>query len=71
LGWPSAGVRSSVVRLPPTVHSSLDHHGFLGAIVGLDNPTLSKQTQELLGWQPTHPGLIDDLGKGHYFRNPS
>jgi hypothetical protein len=24
-------------------------------------------TQELLGWQPTHPGLIEDIEQGHYF----
>ncbi len=27
------GVRSSVVRLPPTVHSTLDHHGFISMFV--------------------------------------
>jgi nucleoside-diphosphate-sugar epimerase len=27
------GVRSSIVRLAPTVHSSLDHHGFITAII--------------------------------------
>jgi len=27
------GVRSSVIRLPPTVHSSLDHHGFVPMFV--------------------------------------
>jgi len=27
------GVRSSVIRLPPTVHSSLDHHGFIPMFV--------------------------------------
>jgi nucleoside-diphosphate-sugar epimerase len=149
------GVRSSVVRLPPTVHSSLDHHGFvpgliaiarekgtaayvgdgsnrwpaghtldaahlyrlaleaapagsrlhatgdegvpfreiaevigrhlsvpvvsiapeqadahfgyLGSLASLDNPTSSLQTQELLGWKPIHPGLVEDLDQGHYF----
>ncbi|MFF0368060.1 SDR family oxidoreductase [Micromonospora sp. NPDC005087] len=29
----SRGVRSSIVRLAPTVHSSLDHYGFITAII--------------------------------------
>jgi nucleoside-diphosphate-sugar epimerase len=43
------------------------HFGFLGSLVVLDNPTSSALTQELLGWKPTHPGLIEDLEEGHYF----
>jgi nucleoside-diphosphate-sugar epimerase len=149
------GVRSSIVRLPPIVHSSLDHHGFLPGLIGfarrngvagyvgdganrwpavhtldaarvyrlalesapagsrlhavadqgipfrtlaeaigrhldlpaatvppeeieatfdylaffvsLDNPTSSTLTRELLDWEPTHPGLVDDIDEGHYF----
>jgi nucleoside-diphosphate-sugar epimerase len=44
-----------------------EHFSFLGAFVALDNPTSSAHTRELLNWQPTHPGLIEDLDEGHYF----
>jgi nucleoside-diphosphate-sugar epimerase len=44
-----------------------DHFGFLGALVQLDNPTSSAITQELLGWKPEYPGLIEDMDEGHYF----
>jgi nucleoside-diphosphate-sugar epimerase len=155
IGLAERGVRSSVVRLPPIVHSSLDHHGFahiligiaresgvsgyvadganrwpavhtldaarvyrlaleevtagsrlhavadegipfrdiaaaigrgagvatasvsasdaaerfafLGGFVGVDNPTSSEVTRKVLGWEPAHPGLINDLEHGHYF----
>lgn len=155
IGLAERGVRSSAIRLPPIVHSSLDHHGFahiliaiarqsgvsgyvddganrwpsvhtldaarvyrlalegapagtwlhavadegigfrdiaaaigrgagvptasisaadagqrfafLGGFVGVDNPVSSEVTRKVLGWEPAHPGLIDDLERGHYF----
>jgi nucleoside-diphosphate-sugar epimerase len=43
------------------------HFGFLASLVGLDLPASSAITRQVLGWQPTHPGLIADLDLGHYF----
>ena len=45
------------------------HFGFLSAFVSADNPTSSKQTQELLGWRPEGPALIADIEQGHYFNH--
>jgi hypothetical protein len=54
------------VSIPP--EAAADHFGPLAVFVSLDNPVSSKLTQDLLGWHPAHPGLIDDLGQGHYFQ---
>jgi nucleoside-diphosphate-sugar epimerase len=39
----------------------------LGALLSADMPASSAITQELLGWTPTHVGLIEDIEQGHYF----
>jgi nucleoside-diphosphate-sugar epimerase len=41
--------------------------GFLGTITQLDNLTSSARTRELVGWKPTHAGLLADIAEGHYF----
>jgi len=41
--------------------------GFLGGFWGIDGPASAQLTRDLLGWQPTRPGLIADLKEGHYF----
>jgi len=35
--------------------------GPFGAIFAMDQPASSAHTREVLGWQPTHPSLLDDL----------
>jgi nucleoside-diphosphate-sugar epimerase len=45
--------------------------GFIGMIAQLDNLTSSARTRELLGWKPTHPGLLADIAEGHYFASTS
>ncbi len=44
------------------------HFGFLGPLVAMDSPASSVMTRRQLGWAPVHPGLVEDLDEGHYFR---
>jgi nucleoside-diphosphate-sugar epimerase len=41
--------------------------GFLGLIAQLDNPTSSARTRDVLGWKPTHAGVLADLAERHYY----
>ncbi|MFC4942945.1 SDR family oxidoreductase [Pseudonocardia sp. GCM10023141] len=42
------------------------HFGWIGGFFGMDIPASSAWTQELLGWTPTGPTLIEDLDGGAY-----
>jgi nucleoside-diphosphate-sugar epimerase len=46
-----------------------EHFTWMAGLLALDAPASSVLTRELLGWQPTGPGLIEDLDRGHYFRD--
>jgi nucleoside-diphosphate-sugar epimerase len=48
-----------------------EHFTWLAHFLGADSPASSELTRELLGWNPTQPGLIADLEQGHYFREPA
>ncbi len=51
----------------PVAPAQPEDFSFLAALVSLDNPTSNALTRELVGWEPTHPGLIEDIDAGHYF----
>ena len=48
-----------------------EHFGWLARVLALDSRASSALTRELLGWNPTHAGLIEDLEQGHYYRVPA
>jgi len=50
-----------------TAEEAPQYLGFLAAFAGLDNPTSNDRTRELLGWEPTDPGWVEDVQTGHYF----
>jgi nucleoside-diphosphate-sugar epimerase len=54
-----------VVSVSPEAATS--HFGWFAGFFGMDVPASAKLTEERLGWQPTHTGLIADLDQGHYF----
>lgn len=59
-----AGLNLPVISLTP--EEAPAHFGWLAMFAGLDLPASSAKTRELLGWQPTGPGLLDDLKRMDY-----
>jgi nucleoside-diphosphate-sugar epimerase len=52
-----------------SAEEAAEHFGWMVMFAGLDMPASSAQTQELLGWHPTGPGLIADLEAMRYFES--
>jgi nucleoside-diphosphate-sugar epimerase len=59
------GLGLPVVSVSP--EEAVDHFGWMGRFFGTDCQASSTWTRELLGWQPTHATLLEDLAEGSYF----
>ena len=63
------GDQLGIPTAPVDNDDAAEHFGHLGHFVSLDSPASSIITRDLLSWDPTGPGLIDDLEQGHYFQD--
>jgi len=52
-----------VSKTPEDVTKDL---GFIGHLIGIDNPISSKYTQEVLGWHPNQPSLLPDVEENYF-----
>ena len=59
------GLKIPVVSLDP--EKAGEHFGWLAHFAGVDMPAWSEWTRKTLGWEPTGPGLIEDLTNMKYF----
>lgn len=55
-----------------TATQAAEHFGnpFMALAYGTDAPASSQWTRTTLGWEPTHPTLLDELRNGDYFPEP-
>jgi nucleoside-diphosphate-sugar epimerase len=58
------GLKVPVVSLDED--KAAEHFGWLAHFAGLDMPASSEWTRKTLGWEPTGPGLIEDLTNMKY-----
>jgi nucleoside-diphosphate-sugar epimerase len=62
--------RLGVPAVSVTAEQVGEYVGWLGGFWRVDGPASAEITRDLVGWRPTGPGLIADLGQGHYFARP-
>jgi nucleoside-diphosphate-sugar epimerase len=58
------GLKMPVVSISP--EKAAEHFGWFAHFAGLDMPASSEWTRRTLRWEPTGPGLIEDLEKMKY-----
>lgn len=72
VGVPSRAIAEAIGRslglpvAPVPAERAAEHWGWLGPIFSADAPASGDLTRELLGWQPTCPGLVEDIEAGRY-----
>jgi nucleoside-diphosphate-sugar epimerase len=59
------GLNVPVVSIAP--EKAGEHFGWLAHFAGIDMPASSEWTRKTLGWEPSGPGLIEDLTNMKYF----
>lgn len=59
------GLKVPVISISP--EKAGEHFGWLAHFAGTDMPASSEWTRKALGWEPTGPGLIEDLANMNYF----
>jgi nucleoside-diphosphate-sugar epimerase len=55
------------LNLPAKSLPAEEFGGMFVPLLSTDMPASSSITRALLGWQPNHVGLIEDIDQGHYF----
>jgi NAD(P)-dependent dehydrogenase (short-subunit alcohol dehydrogenase family) len=65
-----AGAIAHRLALGPPAPRKSKHFGSFAMFAGIDNPASSDITQQLTGWRPTHPPLLDDI-RGSAYAPPS
>ncbi len=66
-----AGVIGRQLNIPVVSIASeeaANHFGWFAHFASMDIPSSSQLTREQLAWQPTQPGLIQDISLPHYFK---
>jgi nucleoside-diphosphate-sugar epimerase len=58
------GLRLPLLSLPEA--EAAEHFGWMATFVGMDLPASSAWTRNCLDWNPTGPGLLDDLKRMDY-----
>ncbi|GAA0319042.1 SDR family oxidoreductase [Actinoallomurus spadix] len=65
------GLSLPAVSLTPDEAATHFPSPFMATVYGFDAPVSSTHTQDLLGWSPAHPALLDDIEHGDYLTPPA
>jgi len=60
-----SGLGVPVVSVP--TDQAAEHFGWMSRFFGADTKASNAITRKLLHWEPTNPGLLEDLSEGSYF----